>query len=50
MDYKTNCNNLFIVAASIGIDQVDRRMNPDVEKVLLKDHPDVKAILGTVKY
>lgn len=32
------------------IGRVDRRMNPDIEKVLLKDHPDVKAIRGTVEY
>jgi len=32
------------------IGRVDRRMNPDIEKVLVKDHPDVKAIRGTVEY
>ena len=29
---------------------VDRRMNPETEKKLIKDHPDVKAIRGTVEY
>ncbi len=32
------------------IGRVDRRMNPDIEKKLLKDHPEVKAIRGTVEY
>jgi hypothetical protein len=32
------------------IGRVDRRMNPDIEKKLVKDHPDVKAIRGTVEY
>jgi len=32
------------------IGRVDRRMNPDIEKALLKDHPEVKAIRGTVEY
>ena len=32
------------------IGRVDRRMNPDIEKMLVKDHPDVKAIRGTVEY
>lgn len=32
------------------IGRVDRRMNPDIEKVLVKDHPEVKAIRGTVEY
>ncbi len=32
------------------IGRVDRRMNPDVEKKLVKDHPDVKPIRGTVEY
>jgi SNF2 family DNA or RNA helicase len=32
------------------IGRVDRRMNSDIEKMLLKDHPDVKAIRGTVEY
>lgn len=32
------------------IGRVDRRMNPDIEKELVKDHPDVKAIRGTVEY
>ena len=32
------------------IGRVDRRMNPEIEKKLLKDHPDVKAIRGTVEY
>ena len=32
------------------IGRVDRRMNPETEKKLIKDHPDVKAIRGTVEY
>ena len=32
------------------IGRVDRRMNPDFERALLEDHPDQKAIRGTVKY
>jgi superfamily II DNA/RNA helicase len=32
------------------IGRVDRRMNPEIEKKLIKDHPDVKAIRGTVEY
>lgn len=32
------------------IGRVDRRMNPDIEKALVKDHPEVKAIRGTVEY
>lgn len=32
------------------IGRVDRRMNPDIEKKLVKDHPEVKAIRGTVEY
>lgn len=32
------------------IGRVDRRMNPDIEKSLVKDHPEVKAIRGTVEY
>jgi superfamily II DNA or RNA helicase len=32
------------------IGRVDRRMNPDIEKVLVKDHPEVKDIRGTVEY
>lgn len=32
------------------IGRVDRRMNPDIEKRLVKDHPEVKAIRGTVEY
>jgi SNF2 family DNA or RNA helicase len=32
------------------IGRVDRRMNPDIEKKLIKDHPEVKAIRGTVEY
>ena len=32
------------------IGRVDRRMNPDIEKMLVKDHPEVKAIRGTVEY
>lgn len=32
------------------IGRVDRRMNPDIEKALLKDHPGVKSIRGTVAY
>ena len=32
------------------IGRVDRRMNPEIEKVMIKDHPDVKAIRGTVEY
>ncbi|MEI8324179.1 MAG: helicase-related protein [Betaproteobacteria bacterium] len=32
------------------IGRVDRRMNPEIEKKLIKDHPDVTAIRGTVEY
>lgn len=32
------------------IGRVDRRMNPTIEKQLVRDHPDVKAIRGTVEY
>jgi superfamily II DNA or RNA helicase len=32
------------------IGRVDRRMNRDIEKELLSDHPDQKAIRGTVAY
>lgn len=32
------------------IGRVDRRMNPETEKKLVKDHPEVKAIRGTVEY
>jgi SNF2 family DNA or RNA helicase len=32
------------------IGRVDRRMNPDIEKALVKDHPEVKAVRGTVEY
>jgi superfamily II DNA or RNA helicase len=32
------------------IGRVDRRMNPEIEKKLLKDHPEVKDIRGTVEY
>ena len=32
------------------IGRVDRRMNPEIEKKLVKDHPEVKAIRGTVEY
>lgn len=32
------------------IGRVDRRMNAETEKQLVKDHPDVKAIRGTVEY
>lgn len=32
------------------IGRVDRRMNPDVERQLLADHPDQTAIRGTVAY
>lgn len=32
------------------IGRVDRRMSPEIEKKLIKDHPDVKAIRGTVEY
>jgi superfamily II DNA or RNA helicase len=32
------------------IGRVDRRMNPEIEKKLVKDHPDVKDIRGTVEY
>jgi SNF2 family DNA or RNA helicase len=32
------------------IGRVDRRMNPDIEKKLVKDHPEVKPIRGTVEY
>lgn len=32
------------------IGRVDRRMNPEIEKKLIQDHPDVKPIRGTVEY
>ena len=32
------------------IGRVDRRMNPEIEKKLVKDHPEVIAIRGTVEY
>ena len=32
------------------IGRVDRRMNPDVERALIADHPDQKALRGKVKY
>jgi hypothetical protein len=32
------------------IGRVDRRMNPEIEKQLVKDHPAVKDIRGTVEY
>ncbi len=32
------------------IGRVDRRMSPEIEKKLVKDHPEVKAIRGTVEY
>ncbi|PJC13429.1 MAG: helicase [Comamonadaceae bacterium CG_4_9_14_0_8_um_filter_57_21] len=32
------------------IGRVDRRMNPEIEKKLMADHPQVKAIRGTVEY
>ena len=32
------------------IGRVDRRMNPEIEKKLVKDHPEVKAFRGTVEY
>lgn len=32
------------------IGRVDRRMNPEIEKKLVKDHPAVKDIRGTVEY
>lgn len=32
------------------IGRVDRRMNPEIERALIKDHPDVKEIRGTVEY
>jgi hypothetical protein len=32
------------------IGRVDRRMNPEVEAALIKDHPDQKKIRGRVKY
>lgn len=32
------------------IGRVDRRMNPEIEKQLIKDHPEVKDIRGTVEY
>lgn len=32
------------------IGRVDRRMNPEIEKRLLKDHPDQKKLRGTVGY
>lgn len=32
------------------IGRVDRRMNPEIEKRILKDHPDQKRIRGTVGY
>ena len=32
------------------IGRVDRRLNPAVEKHMVKDHPEVKAIRGSVEY
>ena len=32
------------------IGRVDRRMNAEIEKKIIKDHPDQKAIRGTVQY
>ena len=32
------------------IGRVDRRMNPEIEKKLVKDHPEVITIRGTVEY
>lgn len=32
------------------IGRVDRRLNPPIEKQLIKDHPDVKTIRGSVEY
>ena len=32
------------------IGRVDRRMNPEVEALLLADHPDQKSLRGTVAY
>ena len=32
------------------IGRVDRRMNPDIEKQLIADHPDVKELRGKVAY
>ena len=32
------------------IGRVDRRLNPVVEKHMIKDHPEVKAIRGSVEY
>ena len=32
------------------IGRVDRRMNPEVERRILKDHPDQKELRGTVEY
>ncbi|MDP1612932.1 MAG: helicase-related protein [Sulfuritalea sp.] len=32
------------------IGRVDRRMNPAIEKRLVKEHPEVKAIRGTVEF
>ena len=32
------------------IGRVDRRLNPDIEKRLVKDHPDTKAIRGKVEF
>jgi len=32
------------------IGRVDRRMNPEVEELLLADHPDQKSLRGTVAY
>jgi len=32
------------------IGRVDRRMNPEIEKALIKDHADMKEIRGTVEY
>ncbi|MDD2610903.1 MAG: helicase-related protein [Giesbergeria sp.] len=32
------------------IGRVDRRMNPDTEKKLLQDHPEVQTIRGSVEY
>lgn len=32
------------------IGRVDRRMNPEIEELLLADHPDQKSLRGTVAY
>jgi superfamily II DNA or RNA helicase len=32
------------------IGRVDRRLNPSIEKQLVKDHPDCKTIRGTIEY